>query len=295
MNKNVVNWLLFAALSIIWGSSFILMKIGLDNGLTPYQVAAIRIASGGCILLPAMLKYIRQIPLNKLFIVFMSGVLGSLLPAFLFCMAEDGIDSSLAGTLNCLTPIFVIIIGALFFKMKTSHNKIGGIIVALTGSILLLISRGHMQESKHLVYVSFVVLATICYGINVNLVARYLMHISSLHIAAVALSLNAAPALLVLVYTGYFNLPLSNHNLLLATGAACLLGIIGTALATIFFYMLVKTAGGIFASMVTYGIPFVAIGWGIIYGEDFGLIQMVCLIVILAGIYWVNKKPAKAT
>ena len=293
MNKNVVNWLLFAALSVIWGSSFILMKIGLDNQLTPYQVAAIRIASGGCILLPAMFKYIRQIPLNKLFVVFMSGVLGSLLPAFLFCMAEDGIDSSLAGTLNCLTPIFVIIIGALFLKTKTSPNKIGGIVVALTGSILLLISRGHMQESKHLVYVSFVVLATICYGINVNLVARYLTHISSLHIAAVALSLNAVPALLVLVYTGYFRLPLANHNLLLATGAASLLGIIGTALATIFFYMLVKRAGGIFASMVTYGIPFVAIGWGIIYGENFGIIQIICLIVILAGIYWVNKKPVK--
>lgn len=290
MNKNFLNWLIFVVLSIIWGSSFILIKIGLDNNLSPYQVASLRIVSAGLVLLPTMIKHIRFIPANKLFLAFMSGALGSLLPSFLFCMAEEGIDSSLAGMLNCLTPIFVIIVGALFFKTKTSTNKITGIIIAFAGSFLLLISKGHMQESQHLFFVSFVVLATIFYGINVNMVSGTLSNISSLHFAAVALSLNAIPALLVLVFTGYFSLPLGNPDLLLATGAACLLGIIGTAVATIIFYMLVKRAGGIFASMVTYGIPFIAIGWGIFYGEEFGWKQVVCLFIILFGVYWVNKK-----
>ncbi|MBC7886527.1 MAG: DMT family transporter [Ferruginibacter sp.] len=290
MNKNFLNWLLFIALSLIWGSSFILIKIGLDNHLNPYQVAALRIVSAGLVLLPSMIKYIRRIPSNKLFIVFMSGALGSLLPSFLFCMAEEGIDSSLAGTLNCLTPVFVILTGAILYQTKTSANKITGIIIAFTGSFLLLISKGRIQESQHLVYVSFVVLATILYGINVNMVAKHLLHISSLHIAAVALSLNAIPALLVLIFTGYFSLPLANHNLLVATAAACALGIVGTAMATILFYMLVKRAGGIFATTVTYGIPFIAIGWGIFYGEVFGWKQVVCLLIILFGVYWVNKK-----
>ena len=291
MNKNLVNWLLFTALSVIWGSSFILMKIGLDNQLSPYQVAALRMVSAGLVLSPVAVKYIRNIPSNKLLIVLLSGTLGSLLPSFLFCMAEDGIDSSLAGTLNCLTPIFVIVTGVLFFKIKTSTNKIIGIAIAFSGSVLLLISKGHMQESQHLVYVSFVVLATILYGINVNLVGRHLGNISSLQIAAVALSLNAIPAFVVLIYTGYFMLPLTGHKYLLATGAASLLGIVGTAIATIIFYMLVKRAGGIFASMVTYGIPFIAIGWGVIYGEAFGWMQVFCLLIILSGVYWVNKKP----
>ncbi len=291
MNRNLVNWLLFTALSIIWGSSFILMKIGLDNQLSAYQVAALRMVSAGLVLSPVAIKHIRNIPSNKLLMVLLSGTLGSLLPSFLFCMAEEGIDSSLAGTLNCLTPIFVIVTGALFFKTKTSANKIIGIVIAFAGSVLLLISKGHIQESQHLVYVSFVVLATILYGINVNLVGRHLGNIGSLQVAAVALSLNAIPALVILVYTGYFILPLTNHEYLLATGAASLLGIVGTAIATIIFYMLVKRAGGIFASMVTYGIPFIAIGWGIIYGEAFGWKQVVCLLIILSGVYWVNKKP----
>ena len=294
MNRNLTTWLIFIALSLIWGSSFILMKIGLDNQLTPYQVAALRCASGGLVLVPVMLKYIRHIPAKKLLIVFISGTLGSLLPAFLFCLAEEGIDSSLAGTLNCLTPVFVIITGALFFKTKTSANKIIGLVIAFAGSILLLLSKGNIQESRHLLYVSFVVIATFSYGFNVNMVARHLVNIPSLHIAAVSLSLNAIPALLVLLFTGYFNLPLSNHQLLLATGAACLLGVAGTAVATIIFYMLVKRAGGIFASMVTYGIPFIAIGWGIIFGEQFGWLQLACLLIILLGVYWVNKKAIKA-
>ncbi len=290
VNKNFVNWLIFIALAIIWGSSFILIKIGLDNHLSPYQVASLRIVSAGLVLLPTMIKNIRRIPANKLFIVFMSGALGSLLPSFLFCMAEEGIDSSLAGTLNCLTPIFVIVTGAWFFNTKASANQIIGIIIAFAGSILLLVSKGHIQESRHLVFVSFVVLATISYGINVNMVSRHLLHIPSLHIAAVALSLNAVPALLVLVFTGYFSLPLGNQDLLLATGASSLMGIAGTAFATILFYMLVKRAGGIFASMVTYGIPFIAIGWGIFFGEEFGWKQVFCLLIILFGVYWVNKK-----
>ena len=290
MKKEILNWLIFSALSIIWGSSFILIKIGLDNHLSPYQLAALRIVSAGIVLLPTTLKYIRGIPANKLFIVFMSGVIGSFLPAFLFCLAEEGIDSSLAGTLNCLTPIFVIITGAVFFKTRTSSNKIIGIVIAFAGSFLLLFSMGHMKESQHLTYISFVVLATIFYGYNVNMVAKHLLNISSLHIAAVALTLNAIPALLVLIFTGFFSLSFGNHDLWVAIGAASILGVIGTAFATIIFYTLVKRAGGIFASMVTYGIPFIAIGWGIAFGEALGWQQVACLLIILVGVYWVNKK-----
>ena len=266
------------------------MKIGLEHHLNPYQIASLRIVSSGLILLPTALKYIRQIPANKMLIVFLSGVLGSLLPAYLFCMAEEEIDSALAGTLNSLTPIFVLITGALFFNTKTSTSKIFGIIIAFTGSFLLLLSKGHMQENRHLYFVAFVVLATILYGFNVNMVAKNLHYIGSLQIAAVALALNAIPALLVLIISGYFSLPLANKDILIATGAAVVLGIMGTACATIIFYTLVKRAGGIFASMVTYGIPFVAIGWGIFFGEAFGWKQMGCLLIILFGVYWTNRR-----
>jgi len=290
VNKNLINWLIFGALSIIWGSSFILMKISLDNHLGPYQIASLRIVFAGLILLPITVKNIRYIPRNKLFLVFISGTIGSLLPAFLFCLAEEGIESSLAGTLNCLTPIFVIITGAIFYKTRTSLNKIAGILIAFIGSILLLFSKGHLQENQQLIFVSFVVLAAFLYGLNVNIVSRHLLMIPSLHLAAISLSLNAIPAFWVLILTGFFSTSFESPPLLIAVGGPAFLGIISTAFASILFYTLVKRAGGIFASMVTYGIPFVAIGWGIVYGEVYDFKQVVCLLIILFGVYWGNKK-----
>ena len=287
MNKGFLNWLIFIVLSIIWGSSFIMMKEGLLH-LTAYQVAALRIVSAGVVLLPWAIRYIRQIPANKIFIIFMSGVLGSLLPAFLFCVAEEGIDSALAGTLNSLTPIFVIIIGAIFFRVRASTAKVLGIIIAFSGSILLLLSKGQLHESTHMVYVSFIVLATICYGINVNMVYRNLQEIGSLQIAALALTLNAIPAVIVLALTGYFNLSFSDTHVLYSTAQAALLGIFGTAIASILFYILIKRAGAIFSSMVTYGIPIVANCWGLFYGEEVGWKQVGCLGLILAGVYVAN-------
>ena len=289
MGKDFLNWFIFILLSVIWGSSFILMKGGLQY-LTAYQVAALRIVSSGIVLLPPALRSFRRIPRAKLAVIFLSGVLGSLLPAFLFCIAEEGIDSALAGTLNSLTPIFVIITGTIIFKSKTSANKVWGVIIAITGSILLLLSKGKLLQNNDLMYVSFIVLATIFYGINVNMVHRQLEQIGSIQIAAIALTLNAIPALIVLVYTGYFRLPFGDSGVLASTGYSALLGIFGTAVASIIFYMLVKRAGAVFASMVTYGIPVVANFWGLVYGEEVGWKQVSCLLIILAGVYVANRK-----
>ena len=293
MNSKFINWFIFIILSFIWGSSFILMKEGLI-GLTALQVASLRIISSGLVLLPVAIRTFRQVPLNKYFVIFMSGILGSLIPAYLFCIAEQGIDSALAGVLNSLTPIFVIICGAVFFKSKTEANKIAGIVIAFAGSVLLFFSQPSFAEHNNALYVSLVVLATLLYGFNVNMVHRHLHHIPSVKIAALALSFNAIPALLVLYFTGYFKLDFSDRAVLFSTMYSCVLGIFGTAVATIFFYVLLKRAGAIFASMVTYGIPVVAIMWGIIYGEEVGWKQAGCLVIILLGVYVVNRKGNKA-
>jgi drug/metabolite transporter (DMT)-like permease len=268
-----------------------MMKEGLLN-LSAFQVASLRIVFSGIVLLPSAIRHFKKIPSSKLMVIFMSGVLGSLLPAYLFCVAELGIDGALAGTLNSLTPIFVIITGALFFSTKTSTNKILGILIAFTGSILLLISKDNMQSNQNLAYVSYVVIATICYGLNVNMVYKHLHNIGSLQIASVALTLNAVPALIVLYFTGYFSLPLSDNGILYSTGQAALLGILGTAIASIIFYKLVKSAGAVFASMVTYGIPIIANFWGLISGEEVGWKQFGCLLLILIGVYIANRKIA---
>jgi drug/metabolite transporter (DMT)-like permease len=284
VKRSPTDWLLFIVLSVIWGSSFILMKEGLQR-LTSFQVASIRIFTAGLVLLPWTLKFFRDIPRNKLLTVFISGALGNLVPAYLFCIAEENIDSALAGTLNSLTPIFVIITGALFFNAKVAGNKVVGIIIALTGSVMLLLSKQTDGMKASFTHGMLIVIATLMYGINVNLVHKYLHNIPSLKIASVALSLCAIPALIMLYSTGFFQLPLGDHDVLLSTFYSSLLGVAGTAVATIVFYMLVKRSGIVFSSMVTYCIPIVANFWGIILHEQVGWLQFFCLVFILVGVY----------
>lgn len=293
MNNKPINWLLFILLSFIWGSSFILMKEGMV-GLTAFQVASIRIISAGIVLLPVALMSIKLIPKKLMFIVFMSGALGSLVPAYLFCIAEQQVDSALAGVLNSLTPIFVIIAGAMFFNSRIAANKVIGILIALFGSVLLFLFQPNFSSNSNVIHISYIILATALYGYNVNMVHKHLKHIPSIRIAAVAMLLNSIPAFVVLFFTGYFNQDLFDKTILISTGYSAVLGIFGTAAATILFYMLLKRAGSIFASMVTYGIPIVAIFWGIIYGEEVGWKQVLGMAVILAGVFVANKKTAQA-
>ena len=279
-------------LSFVWGSSFVLIKEGLV-GLTALQVASFRIISSGIILLPIALNSFKKIPSNKLLLVFVSGVLGSLLPAYLFCIAELHIDSSLAGTLNALTPIFAIIIGALYFKTNTARNKILGISISFAGSILLFFAQPTFSENSNIKDVLLVIVATLCYGINLNIVGKHLKEIPSLNIVAVALSSNAILAAIVLYFTGYFQQDIFEKVILISTGYTLILGVIGTAAATVIFYMLIKRAGIVFSSMVTYAIPIVAVFWGILYGEQVGWQQIACLLIILTGVYVANKSQNK--
>ncbi|MBL7761418.1 MAG: DMT family transporter [Sediminibacterium sp.] len=288
MGGKFVNWLIFLSLCLIWGSSFILMKSGMET-LSPYQVASIRLISSGVVLLPFALKAYQRIPASKRILVILSGLLGSFFPAYLFCIAETKIDSALAGILNALTPLFVIITGIAFFQLRINMQQFLGMLIGFIG-LCLLVAAGSNISLAYFGYALLVLLATLFYGINVNVVGRYLHGVGSLEIASMAFVFLIIPCLLILYFTGYFHLPLGNTAYIRSTIAASVLGIFGTAAASTLFYMLVKRAGTLFASTVTYGIPFVAIGWGIWHGEQVNVQQVLCLTVILGGVYLVNKK-----
>lgn len=288
MKGKLFNWVLFVLLSIIWGSSFVLMKSGMTR-LTPYQVASIRMLSAGLVLIPFARKAFREIPRNKIFLVIMSGLLGSFFPAYLFCIAETRIDSSLAGILNALTPFCVIVIGISFFQLQANRKKIIGVLVGFAGLCLLVAPNSHFGLDN-LPYCLLIVLATALYGVNINLVARHMQGIGSLNIVSLAFVFLIIPCIIILSATGYFRLPFNNKEVWVSTMASFVLGVMGTAVASIIFYMLVKRAGTLFASMVPYVIPFIAIVWGVWYGENITVIQLGCLGIILVGVYIVNKK-----
>ena len=287
-SDRLLNWIIFVLLAFIWGSSFILMKEGMKQ-LTPYQVAAIRMATAGIVMLPWAIRFMKQLPRNKIGYVILSGLLGSFFPAFLFCVAETRIDSSLAGILNALTPISVITIGILFFQSKATLAQLFGVIIGFIGLSLLFLAKGKIDFS-YIGYSALALLATIMYGLNVNLVNRHLHEVRSFHIATFAFVTLLIPSLIVLWATGFFNLPLQNREVLVATGYSALLGFASTAIATVLFYILLKKAGPIFSSLVTYGIPFVAIFWGLLAGETITVIQVACLAVILSGVYVARKR-----
>jgi drug/metabolite transporter (DMT)-like permease len=286
-----INGVLFIVLCIIWGSSFILIKEGIEH-LSPYQVATIRILSASLVLLPVAIQQWKNIPRNKLGYVFLSGLLGSFFPAYLFCLAETRIDSSLAGFLNSLTPVVTISTGLLFFGQVFQLHKLVGVFIAIGGMLVLLFAKGSVNM-QFLSFASFALVATVFYGLNINLVGGHLQQTSSLAVVAVGFALLLIPCFIILWVTGYFSLPLGQKNILVSSGASVLLGIMGTAVATVLFYILIKRAGGLFASMVTYGIPFIALLWGLLAGETIIKWQIVGLVIILAGVYITTKKKQK--
>jgi drug/metabolite transporter (DMT)-like permease len=285
--SSALSIILFVILSIIWGSSFILMKEGMKL-LTPYQVASIRMLSAGLVLLPFGILHLKKIPKKSFPLLLFSGLIGTFFPAYLFCIAETQVDSAIAGILNALTPLFTLLTGALFFASPIPWKKWMGVIIGSFGLTLLILSGKNNVEWTNIQFAGLIVLATLLYGINLNIVSRYLNHIPSLAVVSITMALLIVPSLIILIGTNFFASSI-NQSFLNATGASVVLGVMGTAVATLLFYRLIQQAGAVFASMVTYGIPFVAVAWGLTAGENINLIQVVCLFVILIGV-WLAKK-----
>jgi drug/metabolite transporter (DMT)-like permease len=291
MNK-FINWLLFLALSIIWGSSFILMKHSKEELSAP-QIAALRIFTAGVIFLPLAVFHIAKIPRKKILIIILSGVTGNLLPAFLFASAiARNIDSSLAAILNSLTPIFVVLIALVIFRDKIKTQKIIGVLIGFAGlTLLFLLWKGVSFENFK--YALLILLATVLYGVNVNVVGHFLKEIPLLYIATISLSFMIIPTTWVLWQENFLQLSFDERTVQWAIVEAAILGIVGSAIATALFYILIKRAGGVFASLVTYGVPFIGILWGMLDGEKITIKQVACLGIILFGVYLANLPDKK--
>jgi len=292
-NDRLLSWGIFVLLCIIWGSSFILMKASKDE-LTWAQIASLRIFSAGIVMLPFAFFYFFKIPSKKIPLVILSAICGNLLPAYLFAGAiAKNIDSSLAGILNSLTPICVVVTGVLFFRSKIERRKILGVIIGFVGLTFLTLAAKKGISFENVNYTLWILLATILYGFNINIVSHYLKDINPIHLAVVSITFMIIPAGIVLWQQNFLGLPFDDDKTLLAVINSVMLGVAGTAIATALFYILVKRAGGLFASLVTYGIPFIALTWGFIFGENITLLQIACLVIILCGVYLANMPRKK--
>jgi len=286
----VIAWSILAGLALIWGSSFILIKRGLET-FSSAEVGALRISITFLVLSPFAITRIRKLKLREWKYLVLVGLIGSGFPAFLFAKAQTGIDSSLAGILNSLTPLFTMIIGLSFFSLKTRWFNIAGVFIGLAGAVGLISISGGRSFEFNFQYAIYIIIATVCYATNVNVVKYKLKEIDALTITVFSFFLIGLPVLLyLLIFTDFIRLISTEQAALTGLGYIIILAVIGTALALFAFNKLVKLASPVFASSVTYLIPIVAISWGAIDGEKMSPMSFLWMGVILLGIFLVNKK-----
>tara|TARA_B100000401_G_scaffold36965_2_gene21900 strand:- start:1369 stop:2247 length:879 start_codon:yes stop_codon:yes gene_type:complete len=289
-NKNVLAWFLLLLLALIWGSSPIMIKKALVQ-LGPFEIGALRLSLASLVLMPFLLKSLNEIKKKDYFILFVSGIVGNVIPYFLYPIAQTQIDSATSGVLTSLTPFFALIIGVIFYKLKATKNNIIGLCIGFLGtSILILFSNSSEGFSADL-YGLFVVAATLLYGINLNLVKYHLKHLKPITITAFSIvSILPITLYILFAHTEFpSHLKLVNEYLL-EFGYVFVLGVLGTSIATLIFYNLIKIKDTVFASMVTYLMPIVAIGFGVLDGEKINLIQLFGMLLVLLGVFINSKK-----
>lgn len=271
-------------LAIIWGSSFILMKEGLKF-YSSYQIAAMRISFSGLALIPFVNWKKLDIKRSDYKYFIISGFLGSAIPAFLFPLAQTRISSSLAGAINGLTPLFALIVGVTFLGVKFSRLKAFGVILGLAGAVFLIIGQDIQFEFSH---VMMAIVATLCYGINVNIIKQKLDNYPPLLVAALPLAIISIAGFAVLGYLG-LNINFNDMQFIYSFGATLLLAFIGTSISLIMFNRLIQQTNTVFATSVTYLIPIVALFWGLFDHEKILYNHFIGLVFILGAIWMIRK------
>lgn len=288
MKLEQLKWAFLLALALVWGSSFILIKKGLV-GLTALQLGSLRIIFAAFFLLLIGFKSVSKIPIHQWKYIALTATLGTFIPAFLFAIAQTQIDSSVSAILNSLTPLNTMILGGLVFGLNFKRSQIFGVIIGLLGTVLLIVNGAMHHPEQNYYYAILVIIASICYAANVNLIKKYLSDLSPLSITTGNFLVLLFPALIVLFFSGFFEViavESVQHSVLYIV----VLGVVGTGIANIIFFKTIQISSPVFATSVTYLIPIVAFSWGLLDNEMLTPVQFFGAFVILVGVYLAAKK-----
>ena len=280
-------------LSLIWGTSFILMKKGLVV-FSALELGAARVSVAAALLLPFALREIGRVDRTRLKWLALSGTVGTLIPAFLFAYAETRLASGLAGVLNALTAVFALLVGALLFGQRLTGLRVLGIGLGLVGTVVLMLLGGSGDAGPaaggSAWYGGYIVLATIGYGLSVNVIKHRLHALTPVAVTSLLLMIIGGPALAYLLLgTGFVHKLATVPGAWPAFGYIALLATMSTAVATVLFNMLIQRSTALFASSSTYLIPLVALGWGALDGEAFNLWHAAGMVIILAGVAIIHR------
>lgn len=288
MDLKQLKWVYLITLALIWGSSFILIKKGLV-GLTPLQLGSLRILFAAIFLLLIGFQSLAKIPRVQWKYIALTATLGTFVPAYLFAIAQTQIDSTVSSILNSLTPLNTLIFGILAFGLSFRRAQIFGVVIGLIGTFLLIVNGALHHPEQNYYYAILVLIASFCYAINVNLIKKYLSDLSPLSITTGNFLVLFFPALLVLFFSGFFDI-IAVETVQHSVFFVLVLGVMGTGIANIIFFKTIQISSPVFATSVTYLIPVVAFGWGLLNNEMLTPVQFLGAFIILFGVYLSAKK-----
>jgi len=288
VSQQRLNWLLLLGLSLVWGSSFFLIKKTLVT-FQPIQVACLRMGIAGIVLSPFLYKEIKTLKREDIRWILVVGFTGSAIPAICFGFAQTHLSSGIAGVLNSLTPLFTLVVGILFFAVKAKSRMILGVLIGLIGALMTIIKAIDGPMEANLFFGALVVLASICYATSSNVVMHHLTHRKSFSISVLAYGALLPFSLLILFSTDFIHRLQTEEQALMSLGAATFLALFGTAIASTFFFMLVQRTSALFASTITYLIPIIATILGSFDGEAVSIYHGIGLLFIISGVYLSRK------
>lgn len=290
MSNDNKKWVYLILLSIIWGSSYILIKKTLI-GVSPLQLGSLRVIFTTMVLFILGFSSLKKIPKDKWKWIILTGYIGSFFPSFFFAFAQTEIDSGVAAILNSLTPLATLIIGLVFYKFIIDSKQIFGVIIGLFGSFLLIYEGSTINPDQNFLFVGFIITASVCYATSVNMLKAHLQDVPAVSIALGNFLCILPPALIILFYSGFMNINvIESPKVQNALFYIIVLSVFGSAFAKILFNKFVQIASPVFASSVTYTLPVVAVMWGLLDGETINFRQILATIVILIGVYFANRR-----
>jgi len=289
VNEYNRKWIYLIILSLVWGSSFILIKRALI-GLTPLQLGSLRIVLASGILFLLGFRSMKKIGLLDWKWILIAGLLSSFFPSFFFALAQTQLDSGVTSIFNSVVPLFTTIVGLGLFGAIVTKRQIAGVFIGLFGTLILILTGMEFDPDKNYWYSVFILMSAIGYALNINIIKKHLAHLSPLAVTTGSFAVAVVPAIVVVFYSGFFSEIGKNVNMQNSMWYLLALAVLGTAIANIYFNKLIHLSSPVFAASVTYTIPLVAVLWGVWDGETLNIYQLTGGLVILFGVYLVNRK-----
>lgn len=283
------KWVLLGLMALTWGSSFFFIKRSLLE-FSPFQIGAFRVGMSGIALAVVGIPALRKMNMKTILWIAIAGLFGIFLPMFLFPIAQTRVSSSLAGMINALEPIFVLVLGVLIFGARNRWIQYLGAFIGLVGAAILLYFSESSGEENNLSFTLLMVLASACYGLSSLIIERKLKHVPSLSVSSGLFTIWMVPSLLILLFSGFFTETQWTTSTFQALGYLSILTFLGTTIAMVLFYKLIQNTSAMFASTVSYLIPVVAVVWGVLDGEKFVIWYLLGGMLILLGIYFIREK-----